>query len=121
MTAEPRKKAEFIKLDGSWFEKAEMTRPGQVAYKIRLDSDVLNWYRSSWEKYRNTISQVLREYKQKNIELTEKSDRIVESVELTWKFDPDVVQWLKQSKPNLANQILKDFMQSCKAKGEPRR
>lgn len=146
MTAEPKKKAEqklesktdLAKLqrqrqgkepidlsdmpekDASWFEKAEFTQPGQIAYKLRMDSNVLDWYKKHFPKYRSTISQVLREYRRKNIKPLVTNDRIVELEELTWKFDPDVVQWLKTSKPSQANLILRDFMQDCISKGEPK-
>lgn len=118
MTSQPNEKAidlsDIPELDSAWFSKAEFTKPGQRTFKIKLDSAVLEWYQKYFPSYRSSISRVLSEYKQKNIQPAITNDRIMESVELTWKFDPDVILWLKESKPTLANQILKDFMQSCK-------
>ena len=47
--------------DEEW-TKAEITNPQKVAVGLRLDDDVLNWFKSKGKGYQTRINTVLRHY-----------------------------------------------------------
>ena len=47
--------------DAEW-ARAEIVRPEKVAVGIKLDSDVLNWFRGQGKGYQTRINGVLRRY-----------------------------------------------------------
>lgn len=49
--------------DEVWFETAEIVEPpSKQAISIRLDSDVLEWFRNNSDRYQSKINAVLRSY-----------------------------------------------------------
>ena len=119
---EPIDFSDIPELDHAWFERAEVTYPGQITMKVNVARGVVDWYQKHWTQYRTTMSQVLREYKGKGVKVSVLEEAVTDPVLVVGKFDPDVVQWLKESQDYHArtNQILRDFMQSCIEKGEPK-
>jgi uncharacterized protein (DUF4415 family) len=51
-------------LDDDWFARAERRdpRPTKVAISLRVDPDVLDWFRSTSSRYQSQINAVLRAY-----------------------------------------------------------
>ncbi|MBF0334994.1 MAG: BrnA antitoxin family protein [Alphaproteobacteria bacterium] len=49
-------------LDDAWFEQAEVVVPSKEMISIRLDSDVLDYFRSSGNRYQTRINAILRAY-----------------------------------------------------------
>ncbi len=50
-------------LDDNWFKTARVVMPpGKEPISIRIDRDVLEWFRSSGEPYQTRINAVLRAY-----------------------------------------------------------
>lgn len=47
--------------DAEW-AKAEIARPEKVAVGIKLDNDILSWFRSQGKGYQTRINAVLRRY-----------------------------------------------------------
>ncbi|NNE62145.1 MAG: BrnA antitoxin family protein [Woeseia sp.] len=55
--------SEIAPLDESFFENAELRLPGaKQSITVRLDSDVLEWFRSQGKGYQTRINAVLRFY-----------------------------------------------------------
>jgi uncharacterized protein (DUF4415 family) len=49
--------------DEDWFSTARIVEPpAKVAISIRLDEDVLEWFRANSERYQSKINAVLRAY-----------------------------------------------------------
>lgn len=49
--------------DEAWFETARIVEPPpKTAISIRLDRDVLEWFRSNSDRYQSKINAVLRAY-----------------------------------------------------------
>ena len=49
--------------DEAWFEAAEVVEPAtKQAVSIRLDRDVLEWFRTNSDRYQTKINAVLRSY-----------------------------------------------------------
>lgn len=49
--------------DEAWFAEAEVREPpAKQAISIRLDQDVLDWFRSNSSRYQSKINAVLRAY-----------------------------------------------------------
>lgn len=49
--------------DAAWFETARIVEPpAKQAISIRLDSDVLEWFRTNSDRYQSKINAVLRAY-----------------------------------------------------------
>lgn len=49
--------------DESWFASARIVEPaGKQAISIRLDQDVLEWFRANSDRYQSKINAVLRAY-----------------------------------------------------------
>ena len=50
-------------LDDNWFKTARVVLPpGKAPISIRIDRDVLEWFRASGEPYQTRINAVLRAY-----------------------------------------------------------
>lgn len=49
-------------LDPSWFEAAELVLPGKKLISIRLDNDVLDYFRATGRHYQTQINAVLKAY-----------------------------------------------------------
>jgi len=46
-----------------WFRKAQIWTPtGKCAISLRVDNDVLNWFRNKGERYQTRMNAVLRAY-----------------------------------------------------------
>ncbi|MFK0093411.1 BrnA antitoxin family protein [Pseudomonas sp. NPDC090592] len=51
-------------LDDEFFRQAELRVPAKQAVTIRLDSDVLAWFKEQGSGYQTRINQLLRQYMQ---------------------------------------------------------
>ncbi|MGC5703872.1 BrnA antitoxin family protein [Pseudomonas sp. NFXW11] len=51
-------------LDDDFFRRAELHLPGKKAVTIRLDADVLAWFKAQGAGYQTRINQLLRQYMQ---------------------------------------------------------
>ena len=51
-------------LDQEFFRQAELRVPAKQAVTIRLDSDVLAWFKEQGSGYQTRINQLLRQYMQ---------------------------------------------------------
>jgi uncharacterized protein (DUF4415 family) len=49
-------------LEDSFFANAEMRVPKQVSVTMRVDSDLLNWFKKQGEEYESLINTALRSY-----------------------------------------------------------
>lgn len=50
-------------VDETWFQTARIVEPqNKQAISIRLDQDVLNWFRANSDRYQSKINAVLRAY-----------------------------------------------------------
>ena len=49
-------------LNAEWFAKAKVVSPNKQAINIRLDTEVLDYFRQSGNRYQTMINQVLRAY-----------------------------------------------------------
>ena len=59
--------SDIPKLDASFFEQTKLRMPGpKKAVSLRLDPDVLDWFREQGEGYQTRINAVLRMYKEAN-------------------------------------------------------
>jgi uncharacterized protein (DUF4415 family) len=52
------------RLDWSDAERGKFYRPVKQSVTMRVDADVLEWFKSNSEKYQSRINQVLREFVQ---------------------------------------------------------
>ncbi|WP_025128587.1 BrnA antitoxin family protein [Pseudomonas sp. PH1b] len=50
--------------DDDFFRRAEVHLPGKKAVTIRLDADVLAWFKGQGAGYQTRINQLLRQYMQ---------------------------------------------------------
>lgn len=57
--------------DAAFWSKAELIQPGKSMISIRIDNDVLDWYRGQGRRYQTLMNIVLRTYK----EARERDDR----------------------------------------------
>jgi uncharacterized protein (DUF4415 family) len=55
---------EIPELDEAFFRTAELRLPSKKAVTIRLDSDVLEWFKAQGSGYQTRINQLLRHYMQ---------------------------------------------------------
>lgn len=53
--------SDIPELDDDWFKNARWVHPKQ-SITIRLDGDVVNWFRSHGPKYQTKINSVLKSY-----------------------------------------------------------
>ena len=49
-------------LDQAWFDKAEVVRRGKRLISLRLDEDVIDFFRGTGKNYQTRINAVLRAY-----------------------------------------------------------
>ena len=65
-------------LDGDWFSGAELVMPERKqAISLRVDADVLRWYKEQGAGYLSRMNAVLRQYAQAHgAELTGRSARV---------------------------------------------
>lgn len=49
-------------LDDEFFKNAQLQLPGKQAVTMRLDSDVLEWFKKQGKGYQTRINQLLRKY-----------------------------------------------------------
>ena len=54
--------SEMPELDEAFFKKAVWRLPGKQPVTIRIDSDVLEWFKSQGKGYQTRINQLLRRY-----------------------------------------------------------
>lgn len=54
--------SDIPELDASFFEEAELRSPIKKPITIRLDADVLDWFREQGPGYQTRINQLLRRY-----------------------------------------------------------
>ena len=56
--------SDIAELDDSFFEQAELHVPPKQAVTMRLDADVLEWFRQQGKGYQTRINRLLRAYMQ---------------------------------------------------------
>lgn len=56
--------SDIAELDDDFFQRAELRMPPKQAVTIRLDSDVLEWFKEQGQGYQTRINQLLRVYMQ---------------------------------------------------------
>ncbi|MGE8387518.1 MAG: BrnA antitoxin family protein [Pseudomonas sp.] len=56
--------SDIPELDEAFFQQAELRVPAKQAVTIRLDSDVLAWFKDQGAGYQTRINQLLRQYMQ---------------------------------------------------------
>ena len=54
--------SDIPELDDTFFEKAEVRLPLKKSVTIRLDADVLEWFKAQGKGYQTRINQLLRKY-----------------------------------------------------------
>ena len=53
---------EVTELDEAWFKNASVVRPSRESISLRLDADVLAWYRAQGKGYQTRMQAVLAAY-----------------------------------------------------------
>ncbi len=56
--------SDIAELDDAFFSQAELRVPAKQTVTIRLDSDVLAWFKEQGAGYQTRINQLLRQYMQ---------------------------------------------------------
>ncbi|PIE24033.1 MAG: 3-oxoacyl-ACP synthase [Neptuniibacter caesariensis] len=54
--------SDIPELADAFFEKAEVKLPPKKSVTMRLDADVLDWFKSQGQGYQTRINQLLRKY-----------------------------------------------------------
>ena len=54
--------SDIPELDDAFFDNAELRVPSKQPVTIRLDSDVVDWFKSQGQGYQTRINQLLRRY-----------------------------------------------------------
>ncbi|MFZ6644003.1 BrnA antitoxin family protein [Undibacterium sp. TC4M20W] len=54
--------SDIAELGDDFFQRAELRAPAKQAVTIRLDSDVLEWFKEQGQGYQTRINQLLRVY-----------------------------------------------------------
>ena len=62
MTDEEIDTSDIPPLDDSFFAKAKLRMPNQVSVTMRVDADLLEWFKAQGEEYESLINTVLRSY-----------------------------------------------------------
>jgi uncharacterized protein (DUF4415 family) len=70
MTDEEIDTSDIPPLDDNFFAKAKLRMPKQVSITMRLDADILEWFRAQGEEYESLINTALRSYVEGNKEQT---------------------------------------------------
>ena len=58
--------SDIPELDDDFFQEAELTVPVKKPITIRLDADVLDWFKSQGQGYQTRINTLLRRYMEAN-------------------------------------------------------
>jgi uncharacterized protein (DUF4415 family) len=70
MTDEEIDTSDIPPLDDDFFTKAKLRMPGQVSVTMRVDADLMEWFRAQGEEYESLINMALRSYVESNKEHT---------------------------------------------------
>ncbi len=70
MTDEEIDTSDIPPLDDNFFAKAKLRMPKQVSVTMRLDADLMEWFRAQGEEYESLINSALRSYVESNKEHT---------------------------------------------------
>lgn len=62
MTDEEINTSDIPPLDDSFFAKAKLRMPKQVSVTMRVDADLLEWFRAQGEEYESLMNNALRSY-----------------------------------------------------------
>lgn len=62
MTDEQIDTSDIPPLDDSFFAKAKLRLPKQVSVTMRVDADLLDWFKAQGEEYESLINNALRSY-----------------------------------------------------------
>ena len=54
--------SDIAELDDAFFRNAKLTTPSKQPVTLRLDSDVLEWFKSQGQGYQTRINKLLRRY-----------------------------------------------------------
>ena len=54
--------SDIPELDDAFFQNAQLTTPTKQPVTLRLDADVLNWFKSEGKGYQTRINKLLRNY-----------------------------------------------------------
>ena len=54
--------SDIPELDGTFFQNAELRVPVKKPVTLRLDADVLEWFKAGGKGYQTRINQLLRKY-----------------------------------------------------------
>lgn len=54
--------SDIPELDDAFFERAELRLPAKKSVTIRLDEDVLEWFKAQGKGYQTRINKLLRQY-----------------------------------------------------------
>ncbi|MBC3907779.1 BrnA antitoxin family protein [Undibacterium umbellatum] len=54
--------SDIVELGDDFFQRAEVRAPAKQTVTIRLDSDVLEWFKEQGQGYQTRINQLLRVY-----------------------------------------------------------
>ena len=54
--------SDIPELDDTFFEEAEVRLPPKKSVTMRLDADVLEWFKAQGQGYQTRINQLLRKY-----------------------------------------------------------
>jgi len=60
--------SDIPELDDAFFEQAEIRVPGKQPVTIRLDEDVITWFKSQGKGYQTRINQLLRRYMETHLQ-----------------------------------------------------
>ena len=62
MTDDEIDTSDIPELDDDFFARAEVKVPAKKSVTMRLDADVLDWFKSQGQGYQTRINQLLRKY-----------------------------------------------------------
>jgi uncharacterized protein (DUF4415 family) len=62
MTDEEIDTSDIPPLDDSFFAKASLRKPKQVAVTMQADADILEWFRAHGQRYESLVNTLLRNY-----------------------------------------------------------
>jgi uncharacterized protein (DUF4415 family) len=70
MTDEEIDTSDIAPLDDNFFAKAKLRMPRQVSITMRVDADLMDWFKAQGEEYESLINTALRSYVENNKEQT---------------------------------------------------
>lgn len=62
MSDEDIETSDIPELDGDFFRRADLRLPAKQSVTLRVDSDVLDWFKSKGRGYQTRINKLLRQY-----------------------------------------------------------